>query len=214
MFGTVDVTVTIFNMPSLKRTYQAGYLGPNKRRRYSKTTINKALTIRRPEVKDVVFSRSISLVDAGGISAAGLFNGITQGVKNSNRIGDRIRVLSIEVAGNVFGISGFSTFSVVCPNRADRVPDVADFGTQSGRLYDSSNGWNLMHYVRDPAALSALQKTVYRFPLGMVVHYDQPSESEPNGNVSKNEVYFCHLPAPLDDAESISYTVRVRFVDV
>lgn len=201
-------------MPVLKRTYQAGYIGPNKRRRYTKPSINKTLALRKPEVKDVVFSRSISSIDAGDINAAGLFNGITQGVKNSNRIGDRIRVLSIEVCGNVFGTSGFSTFSVVCPNRADRVPEAADFGTQIGKLYDSSNGWNLMHYVRDPGSLLALQKTSYRFPLGMVVHYDQPSEAEPNGFVSKNEVYMCHLAPPLDDANDISYTVRVRFVDI
>lgn len=199
---------------SLKRTYQAGYLGPNKRRRYSKNTINKALVLRKPEVKDVVFSRAIDLIDSGGINASGLFNGIVQGVKNSNRIGDRIRVLSIEVCGNVFGTSGFTTFSVVCPNRSDRVPEAADFGSQIGRLYDSSNGWNLMHYVRDPGSLLALQKTTYRFPAGMVVHYDQPSEDEPQGKCSKNEVYMCHLAPPMDDANDISYTVRVRFVDV
>lgn len=202
-------------MPSyqLKRTYQAGYMPSSKRRRISKAKLTRSLVLAKPEVKDIVFNRVINLVDAGQISAAGIFGGITQGVLNSNRIGDRIRVLSVEVCGNVFGSNGSLTFSAVCPNRADREPERADFGGTVGALYDHSNGWELMHFIRDPASLATLQKTTYKFPLGMVVHYDQPSELEPNGQVSKNEVYFCHIPDPSNDGLDIKYTVRIRFVD-
>lgn len=202
-------------MPSyqLKRTYQAGYQPPAKRSRSAKAKLNRSLTLRKPEVKDVVLTRTIDEVFAGDINAAGLFGAITQGVSGSTRIGDRIRVLSIEVCGNVFGTSGYPTFSVVCPNRADRVPLRADFGSSVGALYDHSNGWCLMHYIRDPFALNTLQKTTYTFPLGMVVHYDQPNEDEPLGNVSKNEVYLCHMPDPSNDGTQIKYNVRIRFVD-
>lgn len=202
-------------MPSyqLKRTYQVGYQPPSKRRRMSKPKLVRSLALAKPEIKDVVLTRTIDEIFAGEINCAGLFGAISQGVSGSTRIGDRIRVLSIEVCGNVFGTSGYTTFSVVCPNRADRVPIRADFGASVGALYDHSNGWNLMHYLRDPSNFDVLQRTTYKFPLGMVVHYDQPNEDEPLGNVSKNEVYLCHIPDPSNDAAQIKYNVRIRFVD-
>lgn len=202
-------------MPSytLKRTYQAGYTPPTKRRKVNKVSLTRALAVRKPEIKDVVLTRTIDEVFAGEINAAGIFSAIQQGSKGSQRIGDRIRVLSIEVCGNVFGTSGYPVFSVVCPNRADRTPLREDFGSSVGALYDHSNGWNLMHYLRDPQALNNLQKTVYKFPLGMVVHYDQPTEFEPFPPASKNEVYMCHIADPSNDMAQIKYSVRIRFVD-
>lgn len=202
-------------MPSyqLKRTYQVGYQPPAKRAKITKPKLYRNLALAKPEIKDIVFSRTVDLVDAGGINPGKIFSNIVQGVKSSNRIGDRIRVLSIEVCGNVFGSGGIPTFSVVCPNRADRPPQREDFGGTVGALYDTSNGWNLMHFVRDTAVFTQLQRTTYKFPLGMIVHYDQPSEAEPLGVCSKNEIYFCHIPDPNNDVNSIKYTVRVRFTD-
>lgn len=202
-------------MPSyqLKRTYQAGYMPPSKRRRTSKARLTRQLALRKPEVKDVIFSRAIAQLDNNSITSASLFSGILQGPSGSNRIGDRIRVLSITVSGRPFGDINNSTFALICPNRADRTPQLADFGPQTGTLYDLSNGWVLMHKLRDGASLQVLQEETVKFPMGMLVHYDQPSESEPDGAVSKNNVFATHVNRTGTNVTNINFCVRIRFVD-
>lgn len=205
-------------MPSyqLKRTYQAGYMPSSKRRKVSKPTLTRALALRKPEVKDVVLTRTIDSLDAsagGTVNRVGIFAPILQGVKNSNRIGDKIRVLSIQVTGRATGINENTSFQLICPNNATRVPQISDFAQGLGNLYDLSNGWVLTNFVRDAAGKTIINYT-HTFPLGMIVHYDQPSESFPDGQVSKNEVYATNINTTTSDITGINYSIRVRFVDV
>jgi len=205
-------------MPSykLKRSYQAGY-GPRKRRKIARPTLTRALAMRKPEVKDVVLSRNLPDLDSlpeGNISALPLFSNIVQGNGNTNRIGDKIRVLSIEIAGAVAGAASSSLCTLVCPNNAQRDPKITDFGSQIGNHYDLSHGWELYRFIRDAAGLTIEQGFKYTFPLGMVVSYEPPSEEFPFGITSKNEVYACHVNSTNTDINGINYTIRIRFVDV
>jgi len=205
-------------MPSyqLKRTYQAGYIPSSKRRRVSKPSLTRALALRKPEVKDVVLTRQISSLDAtaeGTVNRVGIFSPIVQGTLNSNRIGDKIRVLSIQVTGRVTGINENTSFQLLCPNNSQRLPVITDFAQGLGNLYDLSNGWVLCNFVRDAAGQTIMNYT-HKFPLGMVVHYDQPSEAFPAGQVSKNEVYATNINTTTSDITGINYSIRIRFVDV
>lgn len=204
-------------MPSyqLKRTYQAGYMPPSKRRRISpKAKLTRQLALRKPEVKDVVLNRSIASVATGAINADGIFKAISQGTSGSTRIGDQIRVLSIEISGRVYGLTAVdATFSVVRPNDATRTPLLTDFSSAIGGLYDLSRGWVLHHSFRDAQTNNVLQPTLIKFPLGMLVKYDPPTEAEPDARPNKNEVYMCHVNNTGQANVSISYSVRIRFVD-
>ena len=186
---------------------------PKKRAKSAKSKLTRALALRTPEIKDVVLVRNIAQLNNLDINASGVFAAIEQGPLGSNRIGDRIRVLSIEVCGRVWGLEGVSTFSMVCPKDASRPPLLTDYGAAIGGQYDLSRGWSLHHSLRDPAALAVLQETnVFKFPLGMVVCYNPPSEGDPN-SVNKNEVYACHINRTGANTTGISYTIRVKFVD-
>jgi len=200
----------------LKRTYQAGYT-PRKRRKVSRTTLTRALALRKPEVKDIVLSRNLPQLDSlpgGNLVNGSLFSNIVQGSGNTNRIGDKIRVLSIEISGYVAGTSSSCLATLVCPNNSQRAPQLSDFGDQVGNYYDLSYGWELYRFIRDPIMKTVEQGFKYTFPLGMVVHYDQPTEDFPFGRVSKNEVWSTIINSTNNDVAGINYTIRIRFVDV
>lgn len=203
-------------MPSyqLKRTYQVGYEPPAKRVKSSKRKFTRQLALRKPEVKDIVLVRSIQTQNNTTVNAEGLFKAIPHGTLGGQRLGDQIRVLSIEISGRVYGVGGIdSTFSVIRPNDATRTPLLTDFSSAIGGLYDLSRGWVLHHSFRDAQTNNVLQPTVINFPLGMVVKYDPPTEIEPNALPNKNEVFLCHVNNTGAVVNNISYSVRVRFVD-
>lgn len=187
------------------------------KRPYSKGSLKRQLALRTPEVKDVVLSRNVPTLDSltgGNLTQAALFSNIIQGTQNTNRIGDKIRVLSIEISGSVAGIGGQSLATLICPNNAQRDPQLTDFGDQVGNYYDLSHGWELYRFIRDAASKTVEQGFKYTFPMGMVVSYDPPSEAFPFGQVSKNEVYAVHVNTTNADISGINYTIRIRFVDV
>lgn len=202
-------------MPSyqLKRTYQVGYQPPTKRSKISKPKLTRQLALRTPEIKDIVLSRTVAQVANGAIDSAGIFAAIVTGISGGTRIGDQIRVLSIEVSGRVYGQTALdSTFALIRPNDASRAPAVGDFGTTIGGLYDHSHGWVVHESFRDVQTNNVMQKQLFTFPLGMIVKYTTGTEQEasvPN----RNEIYACHLNKTGANVTLISYSIRVRFVD-
>lgn len=199
-------------MSSLKRTYQveSKYTRGAKRARVVAVPL-RTLALRKPEVKDVVFNRTVAQLNNTLISVDGLFKNIAQGSSGSNRVGDQIRVLSIEISGRVYGETALdATFAVVRPNDAMRVPLVSDWATTIGGLYDHSRGWIIHQSFRDIQTNNVLQKRSFKFPLGLLVKYEPGQDGIPN----KNEVYLCHINNTGANATAISYSVRVRFVDV
>jgi len=206
-------------MPGLKRSYQV----PSKYTRYSKrarltpgiSRLQQQLALRKPEVKDIVFSRTVAQVDNQNISVDGIFRNIDQGSTGNNRLGDQIRVLSIEICGRVYGVTALdSTFAIVRPNNAERVPERLDWSTAIGGLYENSRGWVLHHSIRDVQTNNALftTKKITFGATGMLVKYNPPTEA--NANLpNKNEVYMCHINNTGANVQNISYSVRVRFID-
>jgi len=198
----------------LKRTYQVGYEPSAKKRRVVKTKLTRQLALRKPEIKDVVLVRSIAQVNNGAVNASGIFQAIQQGTLGSNRIGDQIRVLSIEVSGRVYGLTALdSTFALIRPNDAKRVPLLTDWSSAIGGQYDLSRGWVLHHSFRDAQTNNVIQMEKITFPLGMLVKYDPPTETEPDALPNKNEVYACHVNNTGTNCVTISYSIRVKFVD-
>jgi len=196
----------------------AGY-GPRRtvraRRPSRKAKLTRQLALRKPEVKDVVLVRSIAQVNNGSVNASGLFQAIQQGTLGSNRVGDQIRVLSIEILGRVYGLQALDmTFSLVRPNQAQRTPLLTDWSSAIGGQYDLSRGWVLHHSFRDAQTNNVIyEPKKITFPQGMLVKYDPPTESEPDALPNKNEVYACHVNNTGLNAITISYSIRIRFVD-
>jgi len=197
-------------MPSyqLKRTYQVGYMPPTKRSRSYKVA-TRALVLNKPEVKDIVINQPTKQVDNNDIFSNNILNLIEQGVSGSNRIGDKIRVLSIEVTGRLTGDAASGTVIMHVPNQAQRVPLLTDFSTSVGTLMDLSHGWVLGTFTRDPLQ-KQIGKLIYKFPKGMVVHYDRNTESS---TVIKNAVLLTHPNTTGSNLTNINYSVRIRYTD-
>ena len=125
-------------MPSyqLKRTYQAGYMPPTKRRRSVKAKLTRSLALAKPEVKDLVLSESTATLANGSISTKAILDEILPGVAQGQRVGLRIRVLSIQISGRPWGDTNNPLFSLIVPNEAQEPPSTADFGTTVGRYRD------------------------------------------------------------------------------
>lgn len=197
----------------LKRTYQVGYQPPTKRSRLAKPKLTRQLALRTPEIKDIVLSRTIAQLDNNAIDSAGIFSAIVQGISGGTRIGDQIRVLSIEVSGRVYGQTALdATFALIRTNDASRPPQLGDFGTTIGGLYDHSHGWVVHESFRDAQTNNVMQKQVFTFPLGMIVKYTTGSEAE-ESVPNRNEIFAVHVNRTGANNTVISYSIRVRFVD-
>lgn len=203
-------------MPSyqLKRTYQVGYMPPSKRSKMLvKPTLARSLALAKPEIKDLVLSESTAQVNNGTLTTKGILNEIVPGVGQGQRVGLRIRVLSIQISGRPWGDVNNPLFSLVVPNEAQDPPAITDFGTSVGGYYDTNKGWVMYHKMRDGANLQVEQDWIYKFPLGMIVHYDPPSETFPDGIVNKNQIFACLNNRTGANATNISYSIRIRYTD-
>lgn len=199
-------------MPVLKRTYQVGYSGPAKRMKMAK--LQRRVILNKPEVKDIVLSYGLPAALAPNtIATNNIFNRIEPGTGQGNRIGNKIRVLSIEIAGRPFGLENNGDFYLIRPNDASDAPSLPDFGTTIGALYDLTQGWPIYHVTRDGANLSVVQPKRINFPMGMVVTYAPPNIDNPSGYVNKNAVYAASLNRTGQNLIGVSYSIRVRFTD-
>jgi len=204
-------------MPSyqLKRTYQTGFDPTAKRARMTVSKLNRQLALRTPEIKDTVIVRTLAQLNNDTLSSAGIFTAIVQGALGSQRNGDRIRVLSISVSGSAYGGGGLNqTFALVRPNSATLSPQLTDFAACVGGHYDESKGWVVHQSFRDVAIHNSFQNKTFKFGSGMVVRYDPPSTAFPNGFATKNEIYAVNLNKSGINVTDISYSIRVRFVDM
>jgi len=199
-------------MPVLKRTYQVGYMPPTKRARTSKAKLSRALVLRTPEVKDITLNRTVAQLDNNSITSSPLFEQILQGAAGNQRVGDRIRVLSIEISGRAMGDVNNATCALICPKIATRTPVLTDFTNAVGTLYDTTRGWVVMHFVRDSGSLNVLQRARYNFPKGMLVTYD-PDIGETAQVVTQNEVYVTQINRTGVNVTNLSYSIRIRYVD-
>jgi len=177
-----------------------------------KTRLNRQLALRTPEIKDVTLSRVIAQLDNGAITSAPIFEQIAQGTAGNQRVGDRIRVLSIEISGRPMGEVNNSTFAFIRPKIATRTPVLTDFTPAVGTLYDTSRGWVVMHFVRDSGSINALQTMKKTFSKGMLVTYD-PDILEGPQVVTQNEVYATNINRTGVNVTAISYSIRIRYVD-
>lgn len=199
-------------MAPLKRTYQVGYSGPAKRIKMAK--LQRRIIMNKPEVKDIVLSYSQAQLANNALATNNIFNSITPGTGQGNRIANKIRVLSIEICGRPFGLENNGDFYLIRPNDASDAPSLPDFGTTVGAHYDLTQGWPLYHIIRDGANLSVVQVKRINFPLGMVVTYAPPNIDNPNGYVNKNAVYTASLNRTGQNLTGLSYSIRVRFTDM
>lgn len=198
----------------LKRTYQVGYEPSSKRvKMLAKPKLTRSLALAKPEVKDIVLSETIAQVNNGVIVTKGILNDITPGVGQGQRVGLRIRVLSIQISGRPWGDVNNCLFCLIVPNEAQEPPSAVDFGGAIGGYYDTNRGWVMYHKMRDGAAMQVEQDWTYTFPMGMIVHYDPPSESSPEGLVNKNQIFAVINNRTGANVTNISYSIRIRYTD-
>jgi len=194
----------------MKRSYQVQSKYTKGSARAKRMAIPYTPSLRKPEVKDLVIAKNVAQLDNGNIDTAPIFDLITLGASGAQRIGDQIRVLSIEVAGRAMGEVNNASFVLVCPNEATRVPLLTDFADRPGNLMDLSHGWVLMHHIRDSGSLNCLQVEKYTFPKGMIVKYDRRTDIS---RAIKNQVYSCTINTTGANVTAISYSIRIRYVD-
>lgn len=191
-------------MPKLERTYQVSskYTRPYKRAK----TINAALIRSTPELKEKFF-RVNGTIAINSLSVTALT--IDQGPGSDQRIGDRIRLMSIDVIGLPCGSNAYVTASLVCPKNAV-APALGEFTAGAGNYYDGQRGWTLKNWIPQGTTNSSCRPGDFShsFKLGMCVDF-VPG----NPAFIKNGVYFC---VPNSTATAVSgqdCMVRVRFYD-
>lgn len=188
---------------ALKRTYQVDskYTRPYKRTKSMIVPVSRCPLV--PEVKELLLPFNIAQINNLGFQAV-LCTDIVQGTAANNRLGNRVKLLSIEITAK----NEFASMIVVCPKNAFISPSAANFSLSVAPFYDADQGWTLMAWQPD-------------FPNSTVVNYGVMKKNFPNGmdvqwdgaSACKNHIYLCFYNRSGANAVNISGTIRLRYVD-
>lgn len=195
---------------ALKRTYQveSKYTRPYKRTKYS---ISRAIAIRKPELKETYF-RVNGTVPPSTVKYTLLW--VTRGTTSTNRVGDSIRIMSIDVMGYPCGTSGDNGI-VPCAHlirpKNGEIPLPAHFTSGPGTFYDFNRGWTLDTFHPNSTDTMfgngcAMGQFGYKFKKGMVQELS-------DDQVVKNAVYFALNNNTPVDVLNVDCTIRMRYYD-
>jgi len=200
-------------MPSyqLKRTYQAGYTPAAKRARREAKLVRRTI-LNKPETKVATYAITFASLATGNRLQTDLLGQIVQGDAMDQRSGTKIRVLSVNVRGRPFGDINNGDFHLIVPNRGANGTEYDDFVPAVGGHYLTENGWCIMHATRDGAAHQTINYT-YKWPLGMIVHYDRPTTEFPAGLCTKNNIWAVIVNSSGGNMTNMSYSVRITYTD-
>jgi hypothetical protein len=189
----------------MKRSYQveSKYTRGSKRAKRDNYSLTRALALRKPEIKEYIAERTIAQLDNGSISQT-LITAIDQGAAFNERIGDKIKVLSIEVAGHV-GAEAPNWGLMYCPKNNSQVSSSDIIGTAQGYL-PANYGWTLNTF--SGVGEQRIFHWKYSFPLGMDVHWNSDAV------IQRNPVYLCFGNYSGTNVTKIAATFRVRYVDL
>jgi hypothetical protein len=155
-----------------------------------------------PEVKELLLPFNIAQVNNGAGSFT-VATDIVQGTAANNRLGNRVKLLSIEVTGKM----DFGSLLLVCPKNSFIAPSLANFSNGLVPFYDADQGWTVLAWSPDVnnqiCDYGRLRK---RFPNGMDVQWDGVS-------ACKNHIYLCIINRTGVNLTNISGNIRLRYVD-
>ena len=194
----------------LKRSYQvtSKYTRPFKRTRAA--SISRSLAIRKPELKEQYFRINAS-INAGNLQAVPLT--IARGTESYQRIGDSIRIMSVDVLGYPAGQNSNNavTCMIVCPKNS-QTPLPVHFTAGSGSFYDMNKGWVLCTFQplssdgggNNGCALGAMS---YKFKYGMCQEYSDDVQQ-------KNGLWFILSNFTGTAVTAQDCHIRIRYYDV
>jgi hypothetical protein len=177
---------------------------PSKRQK----TISNARRSVVPEVKELILPISVAQVNNGTVSVT-LVTQITQGTGGNQRIGNRCKLLSIEMTGRLAGLGADASALLVVPKNSILSPDLANFSDGVAPCYDADRGWTIMGFTPGSKGANTLidyGDKVYTFTNGMHVQFD-------GGNPVKNAVFLCIVNRTGTNVTGISGNIRMRFTD-
>lgn len=190
---------------ALKRTYQVDskYTRPYKRTKSMIVPVSRRPLV--PEVKELLIPFTVPQVDNNTVVNV-LATPINQGVAGNQRVGNRVKLLSIEVTGQL----DFGSMLLVCPKNSSEPPLISQFSNGKVPFFDADRGWTLMGF--SPGALGNVNtimdygQLVKKFPRGMNLEYD--------ANIpTKNALFLCFVNRTGVNITGISGNIRLRFVD-
>lgn len=180
---------------------------PSSMRSYKKQKRTMPITRRPlvPEVKELLVPFTILQVDNNAVVNV-LATPINQGVAGNQRVGNRVKLLSIEVTGQF----EFGSMLLVCPKNSTEPPLIGQFSNGKVPFFDADRGWTVFGF--SPGALAQTNtvmdygQLVKRFPRGMNLEYDANTPT-------KNALFLSFVNRQGLNLTNVSGNIRLRFVD-
>lgn len=187
-----------------KRLFDGGTMTSRKRAKYTRPARRPLV----PEVKEFLVTILADPVLPNAIYSV-LVNNVPQGNGGNQRLGNRIKMLSVELVGNPTGNEVNGTASIVCPKIAGDTPQLTYFTDSIGPIYDSDRGWTVLSFTkgeRGNAYALGRGECIRYFAKGMDVEFDGTT-------ITKNQLNFVIPNRTGLDLKKCSATIRIRFVD-
>lgn len=197
-------------MATLKRSltmpYKAGPLYKKPRPYVSRVPRNPF----RLEVRERLVLHQTVGVSSGSLLAT--LCAVPAGTGSSDRTGDEIRVLSIEVVGYPASLSPQAQYAALVLPKSNSAPTYANFATGRASLYDRSQGSTLAHYLtqcigNDSGVINGKMKKNFYPPL--LQYYDGPNTT----SIVRNAVYLTTVNNAGGASSTIDATIRMLYVD-
>jgi len=173
------------------------------------SALQRKVALISPEVKNKdITVTGASIVD-GGKLAYSMFDAIAAGTGVDQRVGENIKVVAIEIRGNVWGsqaAAGVDCY-IVRPKDSTRIPAYADFQPTIGGFYDRSYGHTLYH------ELAQRTNNQYNF-----LNYKRNFHNGINAEYlattcSKGDLYFVLKNDSGATTTGIEFAIRVWYYD-
>lgn len=164
----------------------------------------------RLEVRErIILHQSVSIANGSLLST---LCAVPAGTGSSDRTGDEIRVLSIEVIGYPASLSPQAMYTALVLPKNNNTPSIGSFATGRASLYDRSQGTTLRHYMtqcvgNDSGVIDGKMKKNFYPPLKQ--YYDGANTT----SIVRNAVYLVSVNFAGSTSATIDATLRMLYVD-
>jgi len=183
--------------------------GPRKRSKlnYDVAVLKKKMALRAPELKVMVVAREIAQLDNDALSQIVLTDAIIQGTGNGERIGERIKIMKIELTGNFMGSENADCLLVKCVSAT--APQLADFSSAQGSQCNNAIARTIWRATRStPGGPTNDSYTVSFGSSGLLVEYVDGTTA-----TKRNPLNMCNINRSGNNSLLISWTARIWYYD-
>jgi len=173
------------------------------------TRLQRKVNLVAPELKHYIGGRTLTTLTTGSVSTLDIGSLIVQGTNANERVGDRIKIMKIVIAGQIFGATtGAMVDMKLVRTKGTSAPVYADYQSNIGSTLNPNVGWQLLDLGVDRSGLPVNSRKEYHWKNGLTVEFDRTVDA-----AIKNCLWLAHVNNSGSTASSINFSYVIYYYD-